>query len=153
MVKLDVQVKATLENVQNLRLEEQDDWHFKIKCTACNEEAENIIYFNLVEKAKIEGSRGEANFIHKCKMCDRVGNVEYCKNSLKFYTKSEQFQTIASFECRNIELVEFIAGVMKADGIGGSEQVFDDIDLANEPDWGGYDEDTEQPVGVYEMKT
>ena len=82
-------------------------------------------------------------------MCDRVGNIEYCKNTHKPYNKSEQFATIAAFECRNIELVEFIPGTMKADGVGGSEQLFDDIDLSNDPDWGGYDEDTEQPVGVY----
>ena len=63
MVKLEVQICCTLENVQNLRLEDSDDWHFKVKCTSCNEEHENVIYFNLVEKSKIEGSRGEANFI------------------------------------------------------------------------------------------
>ena len=70
MGKLEVQISATLENITNLHLLESDDWNFKIRCTKCNEEAENVIYFNLVEKEKIEGSRGEANFIYKCKMCE-----------------------------------------------------------------------------------
>ena len=69
MVKLEVHICATLENLVNLRLHEDDDWHFKTKCTKCNEVAENVIYFNLVEKTKVEGSRGEANYIAKCKLC------------------------------------------------------------------------------------
>ena len=89
MVKLEVQICATLENLTNLHLTESDDWHFKIKCTQCNEVAENIIYFNLVETQKVEGSRGEAHFISKCKLCEKAGYIEYCPNSLKVYTKSE----------------------------------------------------------------
>ena len=42
---------------------------------------------------------------------------------------------------------------MKADGVDGSDSVFDDIDLGNEEDWAGYDEDKDCAVGVYEMKT
>ena len=105
MVRLEVQVCATLENLKELRMEESDDWHFKTKCTHCNEEQDNVIYFNLVEKHQMEGSRGEANYIAKCKMCERPGNIEYLKNTLKPYTKSDQFQTIVAFECRNIEII------------------------------------------------
>ena len=91
MVKLEVQVCATLENLTDLRLNEDDDWNFKMKCTNCNEEYENVMFFNLVEKSKIEGSKGEANFIAKCKLCERPGNVEYIPNSCKPYSKSEQW--------------------------------------------------------------
>ena len=73
----------------DLHLSESDDWHFKVKCTNCNEEFENVIYFNFVEKQKIEGSRGEANFVAKCKMCEHNGNIEYCANSLNKYNLSE----------------------------------------------------------------
>ena len=72
--------------------------------------SENVIYFNLIEKEKVEGSRGEANYIAKCKMCEQRGYIEYCNNSWSTYTKSEEFQTIAVFECRNIEIVEFVPG-------------------------------------------
>ena len=85
MVRLEVQLCMTLENIKEIRLEESDDWHFKTKCTQCNELHENVIHFNLIEKFDIEGSRGEANYIAKCKFCNRPGNVEYVKNSLKFY--------------------------------------------------------------------
>ena len=113
------------------------------------------MFFNLMEKQKIEGSRGEANFIAKCKLCERPGNVEYIPNSCAPYKKSEQWQTIAKFECRNIELVQFVAGnQMKATGTeNDGDTEFDDIDLANEPDWAGYDEGGDCAVGVYEFKS
>ena len=144
-----------MENLTNLHLTEQDDWHFKIKCTQCNETAENVIYFNLVETQKVEGSRGEAHFIQKCKLCEKHGYIEYCPNSIKKYTKSEEFQTIAMFECRNLEILEFVAGnQMKANGTeNDGDTEFDDIDLANEPDWAGYDEKGDCSVGVYEFKS
>ena len=77
MVKLDIQIKCQLENITNLRKDEDDDWHFRTKCTQCNEESNDLIYFNMVEKSKIEGSRGEAHYISKCKFCDKTGNIEY----------------------------------------------------------------------------
>ena len=48
-MRLDVQIKAQLENVSQLHLELADDWYFKTKCTACNEEHENVIFFNLLD--------------------------------------------------------------------------------------------------------
>ena len=103
----------------------------------------------------IEGSKGQASFIAKCKFCERSGNIDYCPNTLKPYSKSEQFQTIASFECRNLEIVAFVAGnQMKATGTqGDGDTEFDDIDLANEPDWAGFDEGGDCAVGVYQFKS
>ena len=59
------------------------------------------------------------------------------------------------FECRNIEILEFVAGnQMKANGTeNDGDTEFDDIDLANEPDWAGYDEKGDCSVGVYEFKS
>ena len=155
MVKLEVQVCATLENLSNLRLNEDDEWNFKVKCSQCNEEFPNVIYFNLVEKQSIEGSKGEASFVAKCKFCSKSGNIDYCKNTMKGYSSSENYQTIAMFECRNLEITAFIAGAdMKATGTqADGETEFDGIDLANEPDWAGFDEEGDCSVGVYDFKT
>ena len=144
-----------MENLNNLHLTEGDDWHFETQCTRCNEKEENVIYFNLVEKEKIEGSKGEANYIAKCKFCEMKGNIEYCNNSLRQYSKNEQWQTIAIFECRNIEITRFVPGnQMKAEGTGGDgDSFFDDIDLSTEPDWAGYDESADCAVGVYDFKS
>ena len=74
-----------------MNLAEEDDWHFYTMCTNCNERAENPIYFNLVELQDVEGSRGQANYVAKCKFCGHKGTIEYCKNSRGFYTDSENF--------------------------------------------------------------
>ena len=56
-----------------------------------------------------------------------------------------------------MELESFVPeGFFKARGTGGDgETVFDEIDLGNEPDWAGYDEDVNADccVGVYEFKS
>ena len=85
MVRLEVQICARLENLTNLHLKEADDWHFRTKCTHCNAEAENVIYFDFLELHDIEGSRGKAHYIAKCKFCERKGYIEYCLNTLAFY--------------------------------------------------------------------
>ena len=48
MVKLELHISATLENVTDLYKSEEDNWNFRTKCTKCNELSENVIYFNLV---------------------------------------------------------------------------------------------------------
>ena len=120
MPKFDVEVCATLENVHCFYLEDSDDWYFRTQCTKCKEESPDPIYFNLVQKMAVEGSRGEANYIAKCKFCDQRGYIEYCKNTLKEYTdNSENFQKVATFECRNIEIAKFLGSAnFKARGLG-----------------------------------
>ena len=58
-----------------------------------------------------------------------------------------------SLECRNIEVIAFSPGTMKADGVNGSDYLEEDIDLGNEEDWAGYDEEGDCATGVYEMKS
>ena len=113
------------------------------------------MYFNLVERLDVDGSKATANFILKCKLCDRTGYIDYCPNTIKKYSKSESFASIVTLECRNIEIVEFVPkSHFHATGTEGDcDSEFHDIDLGNEPDWAGYDEQYEATVGVYELKT
>ena len=103
----------------------------------------------------MEGSRGEANFIMKCKFCGKSGSVEYIDNSNKPYDKSEQWQSVASFECRNVELAEFKSSqCWKASGTeGDADTEFDDIDLQTEQDWASYDESADCAVGAYDFQS
>ena len=48
------------------------------------------------------------HYTSKCKFCDKRGFIEYIKKSHVPYTDSDEFQTIATFECRNIEIVSFL---------------------------------------------
>ena len=77
------------------------------------------------------------------------------KNTNKPYKQNEKWQTIASFECRNLELVQFVPVTnWKAKGTqGDGDTEFDDIDLSGDPDWAGYDEGADASVGVYEFKS
>ena len=104
MVKLEVHICATLENINDLHLTDEDDWNFRVKCTNCDQDFENTIYFNLVDQLEIEGSRGKANFISKCKVCSQKAHIEYVPGSIADYSDSEKFGRIATFECRNIEI-------------------------------------------------
>lgn len=61
---------------------------------------ENVVYFNLVELKDLPDTRGKAHYYAKCSFCKRDMNILYLENSLKPYETSEQYQTVASFECR-----------------------------------------------------
>ena len=46
-------MKAQLENIAAIKQPEEADWHFKVKCTNCQDVNEKVIFFNLVEKQDI----------------------------------------------------------------------------------------------------
>ena len=58
MGRLQLQIKAQLENLEWIEIPASQDWHFKVKCASCKEMHENVIYFNLIEKQDMPGSRG-----------------------------------------------------------------------------------------------
>ena len=86
---LELQFCATLENLTSLQLPPSDDWHFRLKCTNCQEEHPNLIYFNLIEIKDLEDSKAKANYYAKCSFCKRELTVLYVDSSLKEYVKSE----------------------------------------------------------------
>lgn len=107
----------------------------------------------------LEGSKGQANYVYKCKLCERTSNIEYCKNTCKPYTnESEDWQTIATFECRGMELITFFPGdafgCKGADSgtLFGSLHGEDAIEF-DSGDWCGFDEDANETVGVYGLKS
>jgi hypothetical protein len=82
MVKLSLQFKCTLENLTNLRLPLDTEWHFKTKCSNCQEVSEGI-YFVPALSQEMPGSKGKANYVAKCKLCERTGSIDYVVNSHK----------------------------------------------------------------------
>ena len=161
MGRIDLQIKCNMENLNAIKCPPDADWHFKVKCTSCNEVHDNVIYFNLTEKCDMPNSRGEASFIQKCRLCERTGSIEYVDGSVKTYTvnSNEKWATICSFECRGIEPVEFMPADNFLAQSGVSEAIFgkngegeEPVDLA-EGDWAGYDEEAEESIGIYEFKS
>ncbi|CAB4252321.1 similar to Saccharomyces cerevisiae YCR090C Putative protein of unknown function [Maudiozyma barnettii] len=67
------------DNIKKLYVDDTDvnpvEYSFKFKCTKCGEDAEKINNFNLHEKHEIQGGKGEATFIMKCKFCESDNTV------------------------------------------------------------------------------
>jgi hypothetical protein len=111
MGKIDLRIKANLENVTEVFLSPDEDWYFEVSCTTCGEAHDKKIYFVLSEVQDMQGSKGQANFVMKCKSCDRTNNIEYLKNTHRPYSsENESWETIASFDCRGWSFIAFHPG-------------------------------------------
>ncbi|KAL1927735.1 hypothetical protein VTP01DRAFT_3556 [Rhizomucor pusillus] len=150
MVKLALYLKADLENVTDLRPASGYEWHFKVQCGSCRETDENWISFNEQEEVEITNSRGTANLVMRCKFCKREGTAQFDTGfKVQPYSaeKNGEFQKIAVFDCRGLELVDFQPRESwEAQGVE-SETPFQEIDLA-EGEWAEYDEKAGEPVGI-----
>ena len=82
----------------------------KVMCCNCNEVTETPIYFipNMVQD--LQGSKGQANYVAKCKLCERTSSIEFIQSSYKAYSLNEEWGDVATFECRGWEPVEFFPG-------------------------------------------
>jgi hypothetical protein len=117
MVKIALQLKATLDNVTDFHIENPDHfiWYLKTDCTKCHTQSDKFHDITLQESSSISGSRGEANFIMKCKFCSQEGNlnIEPIKPPANYTTDDSDnhvFKTIVIFDCRGIEPVDWQPG-------------------------------------------
>eukprot|EP00352_Strombidinopsis_acuminata_P003098 CAMPEP_0176383982 /NCGR_PEP_ID=MMETSP0126-20121128/33945_1 /TAXON_ID=141414 ORGANISM="Strombidinopsis acuminatum, Strain SPMC142" /NCGR_SAMPLE_ID=MMETSP0126 /ASSEMBLY_ACC=CAM_ASM_000229 /LENGTH=108 /DNA_ID=CAMNT_0017749389 /DNA_START=164 /DNA_END=490 /DNA_ORIENTATION=+ len=102
---------------------------------------------------EMPNSRGEANYVAKCKLCERTGSIEYVNNSWKTYSdENEQFKPIVTLECRGIEPIEFLPSNGFACKGKDTETEFDEVDLTDQ-DWAEFDEEGDCAVGIYEFKS
>lgn len=66
-------LKATLEGITDLSPKDSEqspfEYTFEIECTSCREKHDKEITINRFELHEMSGSRGEANFVFKCKNC------------------------------------------------------------------------------------
>ncbi|KAF3923042.1 hypothetical protein ABW20_dc0104695 [Dactylellina cionopaga] len=146
---------ADLTGVTNLRPNDSEDspfyYTFKVQCTSCREVHPNWVPISRFDSSEISGSRGEANFVWKCKNCKREHSANIkAKPALYTQTSPAKRQNIIEFECRGLEFVEF-----KADGewlCDGSESgtKFTTSDL-HEGEWFDYDEKTSEEVSIQNL--
>ncbi|KAL8282359.1 hypothetical protein RB601_008306 [Gaeumannomyces tritici] len=103
---------AEMQGVTNLRpsdTEENPFWYtFKVQCTSCREVLANWVGVNRFETNEMSGSRGEANFVWKCKNCKRESSASI-KAAPTAYEASEpaKARKILEFDCRGLEFTEF----------------------------------------------
>ncbi|KAM5322865.1 CXXC motif containing zinc binding protein isoform 1-T1 [Glossophaga mutica] len=110
MGKIALQLKATLENVTNLRPVGEDfRWYLKMKCGNCGEISEKWQYIRLMDSVALKGGRGSASMVQKCKLCARENSIEILSSTIRSYNAedNDKFKTIVEFECRGLEPVDF----------------------------------------------
>ncbi|KAJ3070949.1 hypothetical protein HDU98_006021 [Podochytrium sp. JEL0797] len=157
MPKLDLVITAELENLTNLRPSGKDyEWTFRVKCTTCHEDHAGWISFNSIEEHEIPNSRGEANFIMRCKSCKAHTNANIIKDSFKPYTSDNASpQSILTIETRGLDFIDWKPTHGQnwiAEGVE-SGMVFNDVEFEEgERDWAGYDEKSSCSVGVTDIQ-
>ncbi|KXJ97384.1 hypothetical protein Micbo1qcDRAFT_7434 [Microdochium bolleyi] len=154
---LSLSLTAELNGVTNLRPHDTEDspfWYtFKVQCTSCRETHPNPVAVNRFDANELSGSRGEANFVWKCKNCKRESSASI-KLGPKPYEQAEpaKQQSILEFDCRGLEFTEFSPeGEWLADAIDSGTK-FEGIDCLGEGEWFDYDEKAGEEVSIKDVK-
>ncbi|KAL5020933.1 hypothetical protein ScPMuIL_000088 [Solemya velum] len=154
MVKIGLQFKATLENLTNLRPEDEDfRWYVRLKCANCGEVTKEFQYLTLTENAPLKGGRGHASMVLKCKLCMRENSIDIIQETIAPYTEGDsgRFKTVVVFDCRGVEPIDFSPRIGYTADSSGSATKFSEVSLI-EGDWCDYDEKISESVGVYEIE-
>ncbi|EEH41969.2 DUF866 domain-containing protein [Paracoccidioides lutzii Pb01] len=125
-------------------------YSFKVQCTLCREIHPNWVSFNRFEQHEIPGSRGEANFVWKCRLCTRTHSASIAAAPASYEQSKNKGQKVIEFDCRGLEFTEFKAdGDWEAKGIESSTN-FSGIDLTD-GEWYDYDEKMGEEVSIKEF--
>lgn len=165
MVKIGLQFSAFLENVTDLKPEDEEfRWYLKLKCNSCGEVPDKWQYVTQTESCDLKGGRGSANAVVKCKLCSRENSIDILNETVATYsqTDSGKFKTIVAFDCRGMEPVDFSprngwsCSGYKVDeddeDSGQTGSTFNDVDLAD-GEWADYDEKIEESTMISELKS
>lgn len=151
-------LKANLQGLTDLAPVDTDDspfeYTFLIQCTSCREQHDKEITINRLEQHDLPGSRGEANFVFKCKSCGHLANASITRTSKNYtFEDSEEGKKVAilDVECRGMELVKFIPqGDFQCKGAESSTK-FEEIDLT-EGEFYDYDDNKGEEVSITEVE-
>ncbi|KAF2739901.1 hypothetical protein EJ04DRAFT_426031 [Polyplosphaeria fusca] len=158
---------AELNGVTDLRPHDTAEspfyYTFTVQCTSCRETHPNPVTMSRFETHDVSGSRGEANFVWKCKNCKVICPWPYClphcglpvwqrehsatvKAAPATYERSDppKIKNILEIDCRGLEFTEFKAEVE-------SNTKFSGIEL-NEGEWFDYDEKAGEEVSITNLK-
>ncbi|MCJ1455050.1 hypothetical protein MMC28_005404 [Mycoblastus sanguinarius] len=127
-------------------------WTFKVQCTSCRDTHPNWVSLSRYEMNEVSGSKGEANFVWRCKSCKRESTATV-KSAPKAYLLASppQRHDIIQMDCRGLEFTEFKAdGEWVAKGLE-SPTKFTGIDL-QEGEWFDYDEKAGEEVSIKDLK-
>ncbi|KAK0334412.1 hypothetical protein LTR91_018610 [Friedmanniomyces endolithicus] len=153
---LAIAVTAELNGVTDLQPEDTEQtpfyYTFKVQCTSCREVHPNWVSVSRFETNEQSGSRGDANFVWRCKNCKREHSANITDTPKAYPQQSPaKAKNILTLDCRGLEFVEFKAdGAWKATGVESGTK-FADIDLT-EGEWFDYDEKAGEEVSIKDVK-
>ncbi|KAL9625299.1 MAG: hypothetical protein Q9160_000701 [Pyrenula sp. 1 TL-2023] len=128
-------------------------YSFKVQCTSCREVHANWVGVSRFETHDMSGSRGESNFVWRCKNCKRESAASI-KTAPKPYT-AETASTrinVIEIDCRGCEFVEFRPdGTFQATGTDSNTK-FPSIEFDESSEWYDYDEKAGEEVSVKECR-
>lgn len=143
-------LSAELQGVTDLGPTLPYEFSFKIECTSCHEVHENWVTMNAQDKSDISGSRGDANFVFKCRFCKRESSATLTETGKTLNIDDKKPAEILQIDCRGLELKEFRAdGDFQCKGESGTP--FKEMDLT-EGEWFDYDEKNSEEVSVTDVK-
>jgi hypothetical protein len=149
-------LSANLEGLTSLKptdtTETPFEYTFEIQCTSCRETHEKEITINRYEQHEISGSRGEANFVFRCKVCKRESSASIVRTKNDYLIEDEgKPVSILEIESRGLELTKFIPqGNFEAKG-ADSNTPFNEIDLT-EGEFYDYDDNAGKEVSITEIE-
>ncbi|MCJ1441598.1 MAG: hypothetical protein MMC23_002087 [Stictis urceolatum] len=149
---LTLTLTAELEGVTDLAPIDTEDnpyhYTFKVQCTSCREVHSNSVTLTRFEQNQVSGSRGEANFVWRCKMCKRESTANIISPPKAYEQASPPTrQKILEFDCRGLEFTEFKAdGAWSAKGTE-SGTAFAEVTL-EDGEWYDYDEKSGEEVSI-----
>ncbi|KIX10437.1 uncharacterized protein Z518_01519 [Rhinocladiella mackenziei CBS 650.93] len=147
---------AELEGVTDLAPSDTAEspyyYTFKVQCTSCRETHANWVGVSRHEMNEQSGSRGEANFVWKCKNCKRESSATIKAAPTAYEPNSPaKAKNIIEIDCRGLEFIDFKPdGEWEATGIGSGTK-FTGIDLS-EGEWFDYDEKAGEEVSIKDIK-
>lgn len=154
MVKYFLKAKAELAQVRELQpvdtTESPFEYTFTIQCTNCRETHDKPVTINRFESHDISGSRGEASFVYRCRICksEHSAQIERTKETVSV---SGEWAKLLSIDARGVDFVSFIPeGKFQCVG-AESNTKFEEVDL-EDLEWYDYDDNKGEEVSVTEVE-
>lgn len=155
MVKFALKLSAELSGVTELQPIDIPDspfqWTFIVECTKCREVHGKPIIINRFETSEITGSKGEANFVFRCKGCksEHSANIERSKDVYELENSGKPV-TLLTIDARGLDFNEFHANDEFACKGAESTTRFTDVDLS-EGEWYDYDDNAGAEVSITDV--
>lgn len=103
MVKIALQIKATLEYIDKLYTNHPYyQWFLKLKCGSCGEVTEKFHDLTEAEKIPQKHNRSETNLLIKCKLCSRENSMDVIEGSNGRSQLSLSLHNLSSSSCSPI---------------------------------------------------